>query len=390
MLFDTKNFNGEVFDAMVRETPNLRTNELLKSRALVENNSFATQIPDAKGGHYATTIIKDRIGGDADNYDGSTDITTDSRGNYTMGRIVIGRAHGWTEKDFSADITGDDYMPAANEVAEYFDDLDQDTLLSTLKGIYSMTGTENLKFVNGHTYDISANTDGTFGATTLNNAMQKALGDRKNKFALAIMHSQTATTLENLKLLEYLKYTDAQGIERPLPLASLNGRLVLVDDTMPTENVAAVYAKTADTALDSAKTYYTRSGSSGSYVYTAVTSPDVANIANYYEKTAESYVKYTTYVLGEGAIEYTNCPVKVPSEMDRNILKNGGETTLVQRQRKIFAPFGISWNDNSILSPTNANLEAGTYWDIANDKSTGTKKYYPIKDIAIARVITRG
>ena len=28
-LFDLVNFNGEVFDAVVRETPNLRLNELL-------------------------------------------------------------------------------------------------------------------------------------------------------------------------------------------------------------------------------------------------------------------------------------------------------------------------------------------------------------------------
>ncbi len=390
MLFDTKNFNGEVFDAMVKKTPNLRMNELLKSRAVVEKNEYAAMLPDQKGGHYISSIIMARIGGTADNYDGATNITTDSRGNYTMGRIVIGRAHGWTEKDFSADITGDDYMPAANEVAEYFDDLDQDTLLSTLKGIYSMTGTENLKFVNDHTYDISASTTGTFGATTLNNAVQKALGDRKGKFALAIMHSQVATTLENLKLLEYMTYTDADGIERTLTLATLNGRVVLIDDTMPTENVAAVYAITTDTALDASKTYYTRSGSAGSYVYTAVASPDVANIATYYEMTAEAYVKYTTYVLGEGAIEYTNCPVKVPSEMDRNILLNGGETTLVQRQRKIFAPYGVSWKTSSIISPTAAQLETGSNWEIANDNATTTKKYYPVKDIAIARIITRG
>ena len=49
-------------------------------------------------------MIKARIGGTALNYDGKTDITATSRGNYTMGRIVVGRANGWTEKDFTADI----------------------------------------------------------------------------------------------------------------------------------------------------------------------------------------------------------------------------------------------------------------------------------------------
>lgn len=44
------------------------------------------------------------------------------------------------------------------------------------------------------------------------------------------------------------------------------------------------YLVTTDTALVAAKTYYTRSGAAGSYVYTAVATPDVADIATYYEK----------------------------------------------------------------------------------------------------------
>lgn len=50
--------------------------------------------------------------------------------------------------------------------------------------------------------------------------------------------------------------------------------------------VATKYQLTSDVALVSGKTYYTRSGSgtSGSpYVYTAVASPDVSDIATYYE-----------------------------------------------------------------------------------------------------------
>lgn len=45
--------------------------------------------------------------------------------------------------------------------------------------------------------------------------------------------------MENQKLLEYMKYTDKDGIRRQLPLANWNGRLVLVDDSMPVENVPA-------------------------------------------------------------------------------------------------------------------------------------------------------
>lgn len=386
-LFDLVNFNGEVFDAAVRETPNLRLNELLHSGAIVERGEYASMLPDQKGGNFITTLIKARLSGKTVNYDGKTNITAESRGNYSMGRIVIGRAQGWTEKDFVSDISGDDYSAAAGEVAEFWDDVDQDTLLSILKGVFSMNSGEGKKFVETHTYDVSAKEDGTFGATTLNTGMQIALGDRKANFALVIMHSRTATILENLKLLEYLKYTDENGIERNLPLATLNGRIVLIDDTMPTKEVEAVYVKSTDKTVQEAKTYYTLSGK----VYSAVASPEGdPSTSNYYEKTAEAYTEYTTYVLGNGSIEFTDCGVKVPSEMERKASVNGGETTLYTRQRKVFSPYGISWKTPSIVSPTAEQLEAGTNWEIAQNNDSDKTEYYPIKAINIMRIITRG
>ena len=242
-LFDQKNFNGEVFGAYVDQVENLNRNELLKSGAIIERPEYATLLPAQVGGNLITVPIKARIGGTPDNYDGSTNITSDSRATYTHSRIVVGRAHGWTEKDFSTDITGEDFLPAAQEVAEYWDDVDQITLLATLEGVFAMNSKQAEKdFVAKHTYDISENADGSvFSETTLNNAIQKALGDNKSKFALAVMHSAVATSLENLKLLSYMKQTDANGIERDLTLATLNGRTVLIDDNMPTVAVEAGY-----------------------------------------------------------------------------------------------------------------------------------------------------
>jgi hypothetical protein len=350
-IFDSKNFNSEVFMAYAEKTPNLNRNELLKSKAIRPRQDLAAKFSDQVGGNYATVPIFGRIGGAAQNYNGSTDITANKLKTYTQGRVVVGRANAWVETDFSYDITGStDFMAQiASQVAEYWDDVDQATLLSVLKGIFSMTGTNNLQFVNGHTLDVSANTDATgyFGAITLNNAIQKALGDNKAKFTLAIMHSVIATGLENLNLLEYMKYTDSDGIERALPLATLNGKLVLVDDAMPVENV-----------------------------------PAAGEVA--------AYDKYTTYVLGDGAIEYTDCGAKVPYETDRDPAKNGGQDTLYGRQRKLFSPYGISYTDSAILSPTNANLETGSKWALANSNEGGSSEYFPHKAIPIARVITRG
>lgn len=127
--------------------------------------------------------------------------------------------------------------------------------------------------------------DALVGAATLNKAIQKAGGDNKNIFKLVIMHSEVATNLENMKLLKYMTYTDADGIERELALATWNGRTVLVDDNMPTEDVA----KAGD---------------------------------------VEAYTAYTTYVLGEGAIILDDIGDAVPYEMSRDPKTNGGQDTL--------------------------------------------------------------
>lgn len=359
-LFDAKNFNGEVFAAYVDQIDSLNRNELLKSGAVIEVPKYAQMLPDQVGGNYISTPIKARIGGTASNYDGNTDIVTASRATYMQGRIVVGRAQGWTEKDFASDVTGEDFLPAATEVAEYWDDVDQRTILAELKGIFAMKGAKNLEFVNNHTYDISADAEnGKFSETTLNTAIQKALGDNKSKFSLAIMHSVVATNLENLKILAYAKYSDPDGIQRDVALGTVNGRIVLIDDNMPTEDVEAVE----------------ESGTKGEPEYVAA---------------ADAYTKYTTYVFGQGAIEYTDCGAKKPYSMSADEKKNGGEETLWSRQRKVFSPYGLSFKNTSIISPTEDQLASGDNWELANSKQASSPEYFPHKAIPIARIITRG
>lgn len=389
-LFDQKNFNGEVFGAYVDRVENLNRNALLNSGAVVEHPEYASMLPDQTGGNYITVPIKARIGGTADNYDGNTDITADSRDTYTHGRIVVGRAHGWTEKDFSTDITGEDFMPAAEEVAEYWDDIDQATLLATLKGVFSMTGAGNIDFVNKHTYNTSDNPDApVFNETTLNNAIQQALGDNKSRFSLAVMHSTVATHLENLKLLAYMKYNDGEGIERDLTLATLNGRTVLIDDNMPTEAVEEKYVlgmKNSEGALE-----VVASGATAGQIDQTEVTEDIPGVqVGDYVVLMPAGTYYTTYVMGQGAIEYTNCGAKVPYEMDRDAKTDGGVDILYSRQRKIFSPYGISFKSGSIISPTDTQLSTGSNWQLAQNNNSGAAKYFPEKAIPIARIITRG
>lgn len=397
-IFDNKLFNAEVFQKYVDRIPNLNRNELIRSRAIRQRPDLASAMADEVGGNYITTPLKGLIGGAAQNYDGNTNLQANGTKTFSHSRVVIGRANAWTEKDFSYDITGgEDFLEnVAQQISEYWEEIDQATLVHILNGVFAMNDTAGAAFVDAHTNDVTAkqNSEGVTGAmdgTTLNTTMQKACGDNKSKFSLAIMHSMVATNLENMRLLAYLKYTDANGMQRDLAIGTLNGRTVLVDDNMPIITVNPTYAKTSDASVTAGKTYYTRSGSSGNYVYTAVASPVDADIANYYEVTGGD-TAYVTYVLGDGAIEYTNCGAKVPYETDRDPAKNGGEDTLYSRQRKSFAPYGISFTKASMtsLSPTDAELEDGQNWELVNDNASSVKEYINHKAIPIARIISLG
>lgn len=452
-VFDNKIFNGEVFEGYIGTLPNPNRLELIRSRALRPRPDLAASLVDKDGGNYITTQLVGLISGRAaQNYDGATDINAGSLNTMQHARVVVGRSNAWTEKDFSYDITGghDFIEDIAAQIAEYWEEIDQGTIINILNGVFNMTDPAGAEFVTAHTHDVTAKTnkEGTLGemdGTTLNTAIQRACGDSKGRFSLAIMHSYVATNLENLKLFAYLKYTDANGMERDLAFGTLNGRRVLVDDAMPTIShpstagvhtvtiagtpaaddeltcggvtvkltaTTAASVTTAAAALLAAlnadytmSTRYTMTASAGVITLTekagsyGVGKPAVSKstgagstiTAATTTEAGTNKTAYITYVLGEGAIEYTDCGAKVPYEVDRDPKSNGGQDTLYSRQRKCFAPWGISFTNAHMASqsPTDAELQRGDNWELVSSKGD-VKEYIPHKLIPIARIISLG
>ena len=342
--FDAKSFNPRAFKYKADRIPRTRMNEMRKSRVLTGNPDIRAVFTTQDGTAYARLAMRGLLDGDAVNYDGQTDITATSTKTFEQGVVVVGRAKAWVEKDFSYDITGgQDFMDnVAKQVADYWQDIDQDTLLAILRGVFAMTSTKGAEFVKKHTYEV----DGPMEATTLNSATAQACGDHKKKFSMIFMHSVVSTNLENLNLLTALKYTDKEGVTRDLTLYTWNGKLVIVDDGMPTEQAE-----------------------DGSTVY-------------------------TSYVLGEGTINYEDIGAKVPYEMARDPKTNGGQDTLYTRQRKVFSPKGISYEKKvqASLSPTDAELANGANWDLVHsgEAEEAERSYIADKVIAIARIRSKG
>ena len=363
--FDSKLFNPDAFAAYVDRIPNVVKTELVRSGAVGTNAAARTALSTQTGSLSAHIPYFGLISGStSQNNNGATNITSTNTSTYEQGFITASRMDAWTERSFSTNITaGVNFMDnVAAQLSTYKNEVMQGMLLAMLKGVFGMTTTGSTpsaaataaakEFVEKHTYDITAEEGDAalVGPATLNSAIQQACGDNKNIFTLAIMHSVIATHLENQKLLEYMKYTDRDGIERQLPLAHWNGRLVLVDDSMPVEHVDAVDAD-----------------------------PGPA---------ADAYDKYTTYLLGNGAIILDNIGDSVPYEMHRDPKTNGGEDTLYVRDRYICGVNGLSFEKPSTLtaSASNTDLSTGTNWVVINNGTDAISH----KSIAIARIISKG
>lgn len=353
--FDSKSFNPQAFGKYVEKIANPVQNQLAKCGAVGSNANAHNALSSQTGSLYARVPYFGRISGStSQNNNGATNITSSATSTFEQGFVTASRMDGWTEKSFSKNITaGVDFMSnVASQISEYKLEVKQAMLLSILAGIYDMptTGTTvpkkaNKAFVEGHTLDITDATNPMVGATTLNSAMQKACGDNKGIFKMVIMHSEVATNLENLRLLDYLKYTDADGVQRDLTLGTWNGRLVLIDDGVPVTTVEAV--------------------------------GDVP-----------AYNEYTTYVLGANSIILDDIGDSVPYEMYRDPKTNGGQDTLYVRDRFICGVDGISFEKPSSLtaSASNSDLAEGDNWQVINDGTSAI----PSKAIAIARIISRG
>ena len=390
--FNSKEFNPQAFGLYVDRVPNTKKNALAKSRAIGTNRQARHALSNQSGQVYGVIpyygLIDPKT---SQNNTGGADIEATTTTTYKQGFVVARRMDGFTEVSFADSIVpGANFMDnVAQQISEYKTGVKQNILLSMLKGIYSMSTTGSTvkakaakEFINKHTTDI---TD-AFGVTpeAANKAIQKACGDNKSTFKIAIMDSTVATDLENQKLLKFLTQTDANGIEIPLTLATWNGRLVIIDDDMPTEVIETTYKKTADEEIVVGKRYFILEDEE----YIEVATPVVEDIGDYYEIDVEGHTKHTTYLVGENVIVLDDIGDAHPYEMYRDPKKNGGEDTLYIRDGYICgfnAPISFVANNSVTTSASNADLENGANWEVVNDGRTAVST----KAIAIARLISK-
>lgn len=326
-------FDAELFVQAWGEAPDPVRTALLNSGVLVNDPIAAAKLQN--DGNLYTLPFYNILDGDEVNYDGATDITSTETSADVQTGIAYGRAKGFTARNFVAELSGSDpFGHIVNSVARYWNKKRQNRIIGLLDAIFGITNDPEWA---KHTVDLSVTTGTLYKieATTLNDVATDTLGDNKSAYAVAIMHSNVARTLENLQLLEYWKQTDANGIQRPTTLASANGYLVIVDDGVPVDT------------------------------------------------TTDDYPKYTTYLLGTGVLRFAPGRLDVPVEIHRDPATNGGQDTLYTRIRETIHPNGFSFNVPTTgwtESPTDAQLFNSANW----------VRKFDAKAIPMAKLITNG
>ena len=337
-------FDPELFLLNWKNTEDLTLTALYDSGAVQENAEIAALI--ANGGDFYTIPFYDVLGGTPVNYDGATNITATEHSGIAQNGVVYGRANAWKARQFIRDFnSGADPMQSITaQVAKFWQKRRQAILLKILDGVFSVADddTDNWDAWQLHTTNLATTTTSAaaanrIAATTVGDAIQKAVGDNADAFGMAIMHSAVANALAKLDLLEYRKYTDANGIQRPLRIADINGMAVIIDDGVPVNA----------------------------------------------SSSASGEKEYTTYLFGSGAIQHANAPVSMPYEEKRDALVNGGEDYMITRVRETLHPNGFSFvlpSSGYTHSPTDEQLAAAANWRLVGDP----------KGIAMARIITNG
>lgn len=326
-------FDEDLFVENWQTEPDTVKTALLESGAMQDDATIAEKI--ATGGNLYSIPFYSVLSGTEVNYDGQTDITADEATGESQTGVVYGRAHGFTARDFSYALSNTDPMGhIVSTVAQFHNKNRQKRIIGILDGIFAITGdTEWAK----HTIDLSVKTGTLYKmeATTINNAMTQVLGDNKSAFSAAVMHSTVAMGLENLQVLEYWKQSDANGLQRPVALASCNGLTVIIDDGVPVDT------------------------------------------------TTDGFPKYTTYLLGDGCLRYAPGKVYNPVGIQRDEAKNGGQETLYTRIRETIHPNGFSFK-----VPTSGFTESPTDTQLFNKANWARK--FDAKAIPMAKIVTNG
>lgn len=325
-------YDADVFYSYMQEESTFNPS-VIDSGVLVDSPEIASLV--GTQGNIFTIPFYTNLEGTEFNYNGETDIVSDTLKGGKQTGMAFRRAASWTDKDFTREITGANPLEdCARKVAGYWREKNQKRLIGLLSMVPEVTGLENHITNIAVTTNTEPQEENLLSPEVTIDAMQKAFGDTQEDMALAIMHSVVYAQLVKKNLIvNGATVQNAMGVVPFIP--TYLGMRVIVNDNI-----------TVGTGSVSTKK------------------------------------EYTTIISGTGTI--LTCPVRVevPIEFGRDAKSKGGTNYLVSRIGRVMHPNGLDFKVSDIASesPTDEELTNKANWTLAVDE----------KLIRIAKIVTNG
>lgn len=309
-------FDPEVFGEYMQEK-SVFVDAIIASGIIREEEQIGDLI-GSKGNIATLPVFASFADDDSLNFDGETDNVPVALQGKKQTLVKIARMRAWKDADFTRYLTGVSPLQnlADRLLVPYWAHQWQKVLLAELTGVMGVAA------MAGHITDLSVTT-GTIAdtnkisATSIIELKAKAFGDSIPAGSLILMHSTVFARLRAEGLVNFDKYTIAGALAREAVLPTIDGNIVLVDDSL------------VDT-------------------------------------TTEGYPVYLTYVIGAGAFLGYVPEVPNPYTVRYDPETDGGINKLYTKQARIMHPNGLSVKKDNFAkeSPTNAELADSANWEL--------------------------
>ena len=175
-VFDNnKAYNPQAFGRYIQSIPKTRKNELIKANIFTSDKELKSLFESQSTAAYAVRPLVGEFNANVQNLDGKTDIDGGSLDTYYYGVHSYGRSVTGKEKDFTKNLIPglDPLDQIASKFADKWDDVNEDTLVSIIKGVFAGTGKGIKEFAKAHTLEVEK-----VDETSIYDATQKACGDQ--------------------------------------------------------------------------------------------------------------------------------------------------------------------------------------------------------------------
>lgn len=284
-LFGGFPFDPEVFAEYMAEQPTW--NDVILASGIISEDNTIMDLIGTKGNvatlPFYQAIDADATGNEPLNNDGLTNNVPVEIAGAKQTAMLIQRMKAWKAKDFTKELTGADPMQhVANSVAGYYRQVWTSELMNILDTVMGLTA------MSGHVTDISASgstvtDDNKIGETSLIYAEQKALGDAADNFGMIIAHSMIVARYKALGLVDYVKYNEANGLQREINLPTIGG-LVLLQSDRHTVDASGTVPKYKTTIIGAGSVLSARKNNYENPYYTDYDPETAAGVEKLYTK----------------------------------------------------------------------------------------------------------